>query len=42
MDRLLFGSHVPFFPCESALMKLVESPLDLEQLGKLMYGNARH
>jgi predicted TIM-barrel fold metal-dependent hydrolase len=42
VDRLLFGSHVPFFPCESALIKLFESPLSLEQLEKLMNGNARH
>ncbi len=40
-DRLLFGSHAPFFPCESALMKLFESPLDLDQLEKLMRANAR-
>jgi predicted TIM-barrel fold metal-dependent hydrolase len=40
-DRLLFGSHAPFFPCESALMKLFESPLNLEQLQKLMNANAR-
>jgi predicted TIM-barrel fold metal-dependent hydrolase len=39
--RLLFGSHAPFFPCESALMKLFESPLGLEQLEQLMRGNAR-
>ncbi len=41
VDRLLFGSHAPFFPCESALMKLFESPLDLEQLQQLMQSNAR-
>ncbi len=41
VDRLLFGSHAPFFPCESALMKLFESPLDLGQLEKLMHANAR-
>ena len=40
-DRLLFGSHAPFFPCESALMKLFESPLSLEQLEMLMIGNAQ-
>jgi uncharacterized protein len=41
VDRLLFGSHAPFFPCESALMKLFESPLSLEQLEPLMSGNAQ-
>jgi len=41
VDRLLFGSHAPFFPCESALLKLFESPLSLEQLEKLMQANAR-
>jgi predicted TIM-barrel fold metal-dependent hydrolase len=41
VDRLTFGSHAPFFPCESALMKLFESPLSLEQLNKLMHANAR-
>jgi hypothetical protein len=41
VDRLLFGSHAPFFPCESAVMKLFESPLDLDQLEKLMRANAR-
>jgi len=40
-ERLLFGSHAPFFPCESALMKLFESPLSLEQLENLMNANAR-
>jgi predicted TIM-barrel fold metal-dependent hydrolase len=41
LERLLFGSHAPFFPCESALFKLFESPLSLEQLGKLMSANAQ-
>jgi uncharacterized protein len=41
VDRLLFGSHAPFFPCESALLKLFESPLGLEQLDKLMHANAQ-
>jgi predicted TIM-barrel fold metal-dependent hydrolase len=40
IERLLFGSHAPFFPCESALMKLFESPLSLIQLEKLMRSNA--
>jgi hypothetical protein len=41
LDRLLVGTHAPFFPCESALMKLFESPLDRQQLDKIMYANAR-
>jgi predicted TIM-barrel fold metal-dependent hydrolase len=41
VDRLVFGSHAPFFPCESAVMKLFESPLSIEQLEKLMYANAQ-
>jgi uncharacterized protein len=41
VERLVFGSHAPFFPCESALLKLFESPLSLEQLEKLMNANAR-
>ena len=41
VERLVFGSHAPFFPCESAVMKLFESPLRLDQLEKLMYANAR-
>jgi uncharacterized protein len=40
-ERLLFGSHAPYFPCESALLKLFESPLRLEQLHLLMHANAR-
>ena len=41
LDRLLFGTHAPFFPCESALLKLFESPLDRPQLDKIMFANAR-
>ncbi len=41
VDRLLFGSHAPFFPCESAVLKLFESPLDRPQLDAIMYANAR-
>ena len=40
IERLQFGSHAPFFPCESAVMKLFESPLSREQLEKLMNANA--
>ncbi|HUG92954.1 MAG TPA: amidohydrolase family protein [Planctomycetaceae bacterium] len=40
VERLLFGSHAPFFPCESALLKLFESPLSREQLEPLMHANA--
>ena len=41
VERLLFGTHAPFFPCESALLKLFESPLDRQQLDKIMFANAR-
>jgi uncharacterized protein len=40
VERLVFGSHAPFFPCESALLKLFESPLDLAQLEQVMHKNA--
>jgi predicted TIM-barrel fold metal-dependent hydrolase len=40
-DRLCFGSHAPYFPIETAILKLVESPLSTEQLHSLMKGNAR-
>lgn len=39
-ERLLFGSHAPFFPVESALLKLFESPLSREQLQRVMSANA--
>src|SRR4030095_1125459 len=41
VERLVFGSHAPFFPFESALMKLFESPLSLDQIQKLTNANAR-
>ncbi len=40
-NRILFGSHAPFFPVETALLKLVESPLQRDQLDALMHRNAR-
>ena len=39
--RLLFGSHAPFFPCEAAVLRLFESPLEREQLLAIMHENAR-
>jgi predicted TIM-barrel fold metal-dependent hydrolase len=41
VDRIVFGSHAPFFPVETALLKLIESPLDAGQLQAIMQGNAR-
>lgn len=41
VERLLFGSHAPFFPCENAVLKLFSSPLSLEQLQSLMHRNAK-
>ena len=41
VDRVLFGSHAPYFPLETALLKLVESPASAEQLHAIMQGNAR-
>jgi hypothetical protein len=41
VERLLFGTHAPFFPCESALLKLFESALDRQQLDRIMHANAR-
>src|SRR6185295_9498157 len=40
VERIVFGSHAPFFPCESALFKLFESPLGRGDLEKVMRGNA--
>ena len=41
VDRIVFGSHAPYFPVETALLKLIESPLDAQQLQAIMHGNAR-
>jgi predicted TIM-barrel fold metal-dependent hydrolase len=41
VNKLVFGSHAPYFPLETALLKLMESPLDAEQLQAIMQGNAR-
>ena len=41
LDRILFGSHAPYFPIETAILKLIESPLEAPQLHAIMQGNAR-
>jgi hypothetical protein len=41
VDRIVFGSHAPYFPVETAILKLIESPLDVPQLHAIMQGNAR-
>lgn len=40
-DRLLFGSHAPFFVLESALLKLRESDLDAPTQRLITSGNAQ-
>ena len=40
VERLLFGSHLPLFILESALLKLQESELSAEQVDAITYGNA--
>jgi len=40
VERFLFGSHAPYFPVESAVIKLFESPLTLEQMKAVMNANA--
>ena len=40
VERLLFGSHAPYFPVESSVIKLFESPLTLEQMRAVMNVNA--
>lgn len=42
VERILFGSYAPYFPIESAVMKLFESPLTLEQMKSVMNINANH
>ena len=39
-NRVLFGSHAPLFYFESALLKLKESPLSIEQQRAIGMGNA--
>lgn len=41
VERIVFGSHAPYFPVETAILKLIESPLDSQQLRAIMQGNAR-
>lgn len=41
LERVMFGSHVPYFPLETAILKLIESPLNSAQLQAIMQGNAR-
>ena len=41
LERVCFGSHAPYFPIETAILKLVESPLTAEQIAAIMNGNAR-
>lgn len=41
VERIIFGSHAPYFPVETAILKLIESPLDARQLQAIMQGNAR-
>jgi uncharacterized protein len=41
LERVMFGSHAPYFPLETAILKLVESPLEAAQIHAIMQGNAR-
>lgn len=41
LERLLFGSHAPYFPVETSIMRLFESPLTLEQMEAMMEKNAQ-
>jgi predicted TIM-barrel fold metal-dependent hydrolase len=40
LERVLFGSHFPFFVLESALLKLRESELSAAQIAAITHGNA--
>jgi predicted TIM-barrel fold metal-dependent hydrolase len=40
VERLLFGSHAPYFPIENALLKCFESPLSRPQMQAIFAGNA--
>ena len=39
-ERFVFGSHAPYFPVETNVIKLFESPLSVEQMRAIMNGNA--
>jgi len=41
VERMVFGSHAPYFPVETAILKLIESPLDAQQLHAIVQSNAR-
>ena len=41
VERVLFGSHFPFFIVESAVLKMRESVLDATQTTAINYGNAQ-
>lgn len=41
LDRVLFGSHAPFYYVEAALLKLQESALSEHQLKAISHDNAR-
>jgi hypothetical protein len=41
VERRACGSHAPYFPVETALLKLIESPLDAPKLHAIMHSNAR-
>lgn len=41
-ERLLFGSHAPFFPLESALFKFMESELEADVQQAILSGNAEN
>jgi predicted TIM-barrel fold metal-dependent hydrolase len=42
VERIMFGSYAPYFPLESAVMKLFESPLTLDQMKSVMNVNANN
>jgi predicted TIM-barrel fold metal-dependent hydrolase len=41
LERLLFGSHAPYFPVEATLLRMFESPLSFAQMQAIMETNAR-
>ncbi|MDO8540511.1 MAG: amidohydrolase family protein [Opitutaceae bacterium] len=41
IERLLFGSHAPYFPVEATLLRMFESPFTREQMQTIMAANAR-